>query len=52
MKRLLMSKKKATDKIFAPQKYNMNFYHECQGLGKTFNKENSKEVCQLCRGSD
>jgi len=28
----------------------MNFCHECQGLGKIFDKENSKEICQVCGG--
>ena len=27
----------------------MNFCHEFQGLGKTFDKENLKEVYQVCR---
>jgi hypothetical protein len=30
----------------------MNFCHEYKGLGKTFNKEDSKEVCQVCEGSN
>lgn len=45
-----MSRKKATDRMFNPEKYQMNFCHECQGLGKTFNKDKSKEVCQVCGG--
>jgi len=28
----------------------MNFCRECCRLGKTFNKVNSKEVCQVCGG--
>lgn len=45
-----MSKKKADDRRFNPAKYHMNFCHEYQGLGKTFNKEDSKEICQVCGG--
>ena len=36
--------------MFNPEKYHMNFCHEFQGLGKTFGKENLKEVCQVCGG--
>jgi hypothetical protein len=50
LKRLLMSEKKTTDKMFNSEKYHMNFCHEFQGLGKTFGKENLKEVCQVCGG--
>lgn len=28
----------------------MNFCRECHGLGKTLSKQNSKEICQVCRG--
>jgi len=45
-----MSQKKPTDRVFNPEKYHMNFCHGCHGLGKTFDKENSKEVCQVCGG--
>jgi hypothetical protein len=45
-----MSRKKADDRRFNPEKYQTNFCHECHGLGKTFNKENSKEVCKVYGG--
>ncbi len=45
-----MSEKKATEQAFNPAKYHMNFCHECHGLGKTFDKENLKEVCHVCGG--
>lgn len=45
-----MPKEKTADKAFNPEKYHMNFCRECHGLGKTFNKGNSKEVCQVCGG--
>jgi PHP family Zn ribbon phosphoesterase len=45
-----MSKKKIANKMFNPEKYHMNFCHECHGLGKVSNKDNSKEVCQVCGG--
>ena len=32
---LLMSQKKTADRIFNPEKYHMNFCHECHGLGET-----------------
>jgi hypothetical protein len=35
-KRLLMSKKKTADRVFNPEKYRMNFCHQCHGPGKTF----------------
>jgi len=50
MVRPLMSKKKTDDGRFNPEKYRMNFCHEYHGLGKTFNKENSEGVCQVCVG--
>ena len=45
-----MSRKKADDRRFNPEKYQMNLCHECHGLDKTLNKENSKEVCEVCGG--
>jgi hypothetical protein len=50
LERLLMSEKKSHDRMFNPEKYHMNFCHECQRLGKTLNKKNSKEVCQVYGG--
>jgi hypothetical protein len=50
LERLLMSEKKLAGKMFNPEKYHMNFCRECHGPGKTLNKENSKEVRQVCRG--
>jgi hypothetical protein len=56
VKRLLISKKKTAERIFNPEKYHMNFCHECLGLGKTFNKDNSlikddpTKVCQVFGG--
>ena len=46
-----MSEKKTTDKMFNPEKYRMNFCHECHVLARTFNKKNSKEFSQI-RGPD
>jgi len=40
-----MSKKKIAEQMFNPEKYRMDFCHEYQALGKTFNKENAEEVC-------
>ncbi len=45
-----MPKEKAGGKPFNPEKYHMNFCHECHGRGRTINQENSKEVCQVCGG--
>ena len=45
-----MPKKKIPGKVFNPWKYNMNFCNECHGLGKTFNEDDSKKVCQICGG--
>jgi hypothetical protein len=49
-KGLLMSRKKADGRRFDPEKYQLDFCHEYRGLGETFNKESSKEVCQVCGG--
>ncbi len=49
-KRPWMSRKKTAEKMFCPEKYQMNFCHECHGQGKTFNKDKSKEVCRVCGG--
>ena len=45
-----MAEKKTTEEIFKPEKYHMDFCYPCHGLGKTFNKENLKEVCEVCGG--
>ena len=51
-----MSRKKADDRRYNPEKYQMNFCHECHGLGKTsnkdssFNKDDPNKVCQVCGG--
>jgi hypothetical protein len=50
LKRLLMLRKKANDRRFNSEKYHMNFCREWHGLGKTLNRENSKEDCQVCGG--
>jgi hypothetical protein len=38
-----MSQKRMPGRMSNPEKYRMNFCHECHGLGKTFDKKNSKE---------
>jgi len=51
LKGLAMPKKKTAYRVFNPEKYHMNFCHECHGLGKTLNNNGkSKEVCQACGG--
>jgi rRNA maturation endonuclease Nob1 len=45
-----MSKKKAIDNMFNPEKYHMDFCHKCHGLGKTYNEDRSKDVCKVCGG--